>query len=109
MKKQFSKHIASYVLIASLLLPIGISFVHMLHNHEHNTCSAKHEQHIHKQNANCSSFHYLSPVQAGYQHFEYKLFPTLEIFKIPTLEHLIYFSHKLTYFLVRGPPNVNVF
>lgn len=109
MRKQITNHIASFVLIVSLLLPIGISFSHALHNHEHADCNAKNEKHIHKQSIDCSYFHYISQVQTASQVYQYELFSSFIPFENPVLVLSFYYFDKLTAFLVRGPPAINAF
>lgn len=104
MRKQITNHIASFVLIVSLLLPIGISFSHALHRHEHVVCNATTEKHIHQQNIDCSYFHYISQVQTASPVYQYEIFSLFIPFENPVLVRSFYLFDKLTSFLVRGPP-----
>ena len=54
------RKIASYVLVASLLFPLGLSLVHALHEHENEICLVESESHIHKETIDCDALHFLS-------------------------------------------------
>ena len=109
MKRNYFKKIISSILILGILLPLVISFSHVLQHHEHNICKAKTEKHIHSKKNNCSSFHYFIDIQ-------YKVaLKNIEIDKVDYFNALSAQLNFLFYFtcifsiLERGHPSVNVF
>lgn len=109
MKKQAFNFIASFILIASVLLPIGISFTHALHKHEHKVCATKSEDHIHAKSMDCSFFHYLNPIQATPANYTYTIFLPNTVFEKPVVAQNFSFTVKISTFSVRGPPVINAF
>ncbi len=109
MKKQIFRFIASFVLIVSILLPIGISFTHALNKHEHKVCTATSEHHIHKKNINCSYFHYLSPIQTTPSFYTFEFYETIATFEVLLVNENFHFNNDISHFSVRGPPLNNVF
>ncbi len=53
-----AKRILSLILLLSLVLPMGIGFVHAFHDHDSTVCSALGEQHFHKDSAECEQLHF---------------------------------------------------
>jgi len=104
MKKKAFHFIASFILIASILLPIGVSFTHALHKHEHKVCTAKSEHHIHTKSIDCSFFHYLSPIQTTITKYTYEIFLPIAVFENPVFVENFNFITKILTFSVRGPP-----
>ena len=56
------KHLIALLFIAGLFSPILGGLVHAFQNHEHTSCFAKNELHVHKSQNNCSSFHQIQHI-----------------------------------------------
>lgn len=54
------RKIASYLLVATLLFPLGLSLIHAVHEHENQICLAETESHIHTETNDCETLHYFS-------------------------------------------------
>lgn len=104
MNQKLKKNIFSFTLMLSILLPMGISFVHSLQRHDHNFCTAVDEHHIHHKHSNCSNFHYFSQTNYQKSTFNFELFtPESNSFK-PVYFSLFFKSLHPNSFLIRGPP-----
>jgi len=109
MNKKLTKIVFSFVLTLSILLPLGISFAHSLHKHNHNFCTATDEQHIHNEHINCSVFHYFSQTNYQKSTFNFVLFtPQYYTFK-PVYFNLFFKSINPKSFSIRGPPTFMFF
>ena len=108
MKIKTPNIIISFALIVSLLLPIGISFLHTLHLHKNKNCIATAEKHIHSKKIDCSSLHYLTSIE--YLNHDYSFTPVISVFIHSKLifTKSFYSLSKNSSFLVRGPPFINV-
>lgn len=56
--KTFHKILAT-IFIFTLLLPIGVSFVHAFEEHHFEDCGTILQFHTHKNEINCSTYHYI--------------------------------------------------
>lgn len=106
MRNKISNSFLSFLLTASLLLPIGISFLHALENHDHQQCYSKTEKHIHKDNEiDCSYFHYFTKYQTSTKTTNYNIIQPLLIFTPIRATIQSYLNTYCSYINVRGPPN----
>ena len=106
MRNKISNSFLSFFLTASLLLPIGISFLHALENHEHQICNSKTEQHIHHDNKiDCSYFHYVTKHQTSRNTHNYSIIHPLLVFNPIRAIIQSFLNTYRSYINVRGPPN----
>jgi len=57
LKKTGLHKIISVLVVILLMLPVGLQLLHTLEHHEHTVCDSENEQHIHKQELDCSIYH----------------------------------------------------
>jgi len=102
------KHLITFLFIAGLLSATIGGLVHTFQNHEHSSCFAKNELHLHKSKNNCASFHQIQHAIQGFESAE-EIVPLNSFFKsahflIP--QKLVLQDCNIK--KLRGPP-VNVF
>ncbi len=92
-----------------LILPMGISVVHALHQHESNLCLAKTESHYHSEKTNCDQLHYfIQTINDG--ETPSKGFAFEEILLQNQFLAEFYLAHSFPQADPdRGPPIINVF
>lgn len=104
MKQSISHILISITLIGSLLIPLSIDFTQVLNKHEHKTCKAVNEKHIHKQKLACSHLYYVSFSKFKNKDFDLKLFIPLFIHSDQYEFDKPFLSNTSSAILDRGPP-----
>ena len=103
------KILLSWVLLVSLILPMGIGVVHAFHQHESELCQAKNESHYHSEKNDCDQLHYFSQtISDGFLVFSETSFIYFNLQD----ELCLQFSFVNSYSKAdsdRGPPFINVY
>ena len=103
MKNTFLKYIAT-ISCAVLLFPVGVSFSHVLEQHEHKTCDDPFASHFHEDSLDCSLYKFQLNSAVS---FDSTSFST-ETFIIPQKTNFLHYtstySRTVLDISLRGPP-----
>lgn len=104
MKQNWLHKFIATVVTAVVLLPFLVQALHALEDHEHFICNAKFEKHYHKDEIDCSIFHFQieHKVLDFSFDFSFKNFETFthQVLEVLQLEYTVYSNHKSS----RAPP-----
>lgn len=96
-------------MICSLILPLGIGFVHAFHEHDENICQAKDESHIHSERSDCNDLHYFSQTLGDFT-LGYESLTTQQYFDLNALiAEFLLIKTRIQVISDRGPPVINAF
>lgn len=107
MQKDFLKKFC-WLLVLIFLTPTFFAFAHAIENHEHTSCFAKGESHIHTPKTDCAKFHFLQNFETN-QHSFTEVFNPEQNFEssIFSYESVVFEPDKFN-FSLRAPLITNV-
>lgn len=104
MQKEFLKKF-NWLLVLIFLTPTFFAFAHAIENHEHTSCFAQGESHIHLPKNDCAKFHFLQNFESNQQSFTENARNEQNFQKLIFSFEFAVFEPFQFNFSLRGPPN----
>lgn len=105
-KAHISFKIVTIILVASLLVPTGVKFAHILthHNHEHEVCKGEKNTHLHKVDKDCVFYKFKLSTNYFWVFSNTELIIDLFVLKTSNSSYTFLNNHHELSYSLRGPP-----